>query len=450
MADKSLVKGAAVLGSTTGFTDYSKQFKGSDAATQARLGLAVKQKQEAEVARVTGEINSYMSQLKSDISFRDLNAGSQNTMKSWLGSKRNEYAYAANQISKIQDASSPEYQQYADIMNQINNDISNLSDQVKAYKENKLAFVDMNEKDMWSAGNNPESNQQAQLIYGLGDFTPPMQINGNGDLAFNINGNNVRFNDYKSPFLKDYKTATYITNQANTIYNSGAKLTDAKRNTIRLGLEQQLADPNSLKSVISNDFTVDGLDFSNIVFNPEDIAGTRSQVIDAILNGYDSVAATGYNEKQNKNGGSNVNPGSVDNQDVYTNTGGAFKTLGDLDQGYFEMAQIQDQYINEPDPKKKAAGNKVYSISPNVAFKYAPGAIINIKDDENNVTGQRQVLGRWTKMVRSGQSGTFKPAKTPDNSAEQIYNLRNWYLMSSGQISEKEFRLKEEKIKNQL
>ena len=33
MADKSLVKGAAVLGATTGFTDYSKQFKGSDAST---------------------------------------------------------------------------------------------------------------------------------------------------------------------------------------------------------------------------------------------------------------------------------------------------------------------------------------------------------------------------------------------------------------------------------
>lgn len=359
MADKSLVKGAAVLGATTGFTDYSKQFKGSDAATQARLGLAVKQKQEAEVARVTGEINSYMGQLKSDISFRDLDAGSQNTMKSWLGSKRNEYAYAANQISKIQDASSPEYQQYADIMNQINNDISNLSDQVKSYKENKLAFVDMNEKDMWSAGNNPESNQQAQLIYGLGDFTPPMQINSNGDLAFNVNGNNIRFNDYKSPFLKDYKAATYITTQANTIYNSGVKLNDAKRNTIRLGLEQQLADPNSLRSVISNDFTVDGLDFSNIVFNPEDIAGTRKQVIDTILNGFDSVANAGYSEKQNKGKNSSVNPGNVvknaDGTQTYVSPNKTGPLVGDVDsytdtkQGDYAMRidQATDYAIND-------------------------------------------------------------------------------------------------------
>lgn len=429
MADKNLVKGAAVLGSTTGFTDYSKQFKGGDAATQARLGLAVKQKQEAEVARVTGEINSYMGQLKSDISFRDLDAGSQNTMKSWLGSKRNEYAYAANQISKIQDASSPEYQRYADIMNQINNDISNLSDQVKAYKENKLAFVDMNEKDMWSAGNNPESNQQAQLIYGLGDFTPPMQINSNGDLAFNVNGNNIRFNDYKSPFLKDYKAATYITTQANTIYNSGVKLNDAKRNTIRLGLEQQLADPNSLRSIISNDFTVDGLDFSNIVFNPEDIAGTRKQVIDTILNGFDSVANAGYSEKQNKGKDSpSVNPGNVSNDDVYKSTGGAFKTLGELDEGYMAMSDIQNQFLSLPSDAPRDGLNTFVNVTPNIAFRYVPPG--TIEDKEGKKSYDR---GYWVKMVRSGQAGAFKPAKLPDGSAEMFTDLRDWYMAASGQ-----------------
>lgn len=430
MADKSLVKGAGILGQTTGFTDYATQFKGSDAATQARLGLAVKQKQEAEVARVTGEINSYMANLKSDISFRGLDIGAQNSMKSWLGVKRNQYAYAANQIAKIKDVSSPEYQQFADMMNEINNDITNLSDQVKSYKQSKIDFADINEKDMWSAGNNPESNKTAQLIYGLGENKAAIQISDNGDLNFNVNGSNVKFNDYESPFLKDYKVATYITNQANTIYNSGAKLTDAKRNTIRLGLEQQLADPNSLKSVISNDFTVDGLDFSNIVFNSDDIAGTRQQVIDAILNGYESVASSGYSEKNNGDKYSpSVNPGNVSDDDVYNNTGGAFKTLSELDKGYMAMSDIQNQFLSLPSDAPRDGLNTFVNVTPNVAFRYVePGA------RKNPETGKEAYKdGYWVKMVRSGQAGAFKPAKLPDGSAEMFTDLRDWYMAASGQ-----------------
>ena len=309
-----------------------------DPATQRNQALALKTEKEAKVAAKTSEINSWMSKLKSDLPLTGIDKQSQTALKNWLMSKKSQYAYATTQIANIQDQTSPEYIAYSDQLNEINNSISNLSDQIKAYKKNKLDFAEMNEKDMWSAGNDPESNAQAQIIYGLSDNPTPFTISQDGNLGFKIGDKEVSFNDYDPPFMKDYKTAKFITDQANTLFNAHTELSQQKISTLKLGLEQQLADPNALKSIISSDFTVNGLDFSNIVYNPDDIAGTRKQVIDAIIMGYQDVAKEGVAEYKRKNPGArrgNTSPGNVvtnaDGTQTYVSPDTGGPTEGDVD-----------------------------------------------------------------------------------------------------------------------
>ncbi len=309
-----------------------------DANVQRNQALDLKNEKETKLAAKTAEIKSWMANLKSDLPLTGLSNQNQTAMKNWLFGKKQEYAYASSQIANIQDQLSPEYMMYSDQLNEINATISNLSDQIKSYKKNRLEFADMNEKDMWSAGNDPESNAQAQTIYGLNDNPVPFTISQDGNLGFNIDGDQINFNDYKSPFMKDYKSAKYITTQANTLFNTHTELSDQKISTLRLGLEEQLADPSSLRSLISSDFTVNGLDFSNIVYNPDDIAGTRKQVIDAIIMGYQDVAKEGVAEYKRKNPGArekNPNPGNVvknaDGTQTYVSPDATGPTAGDVD-----------------------------------------------------------------------------------------------------------------------
>jgi len=318
MADASLIQGEGMLRGTGGieagvvgaFTDYTKQFKGADAAAVQQKALQQKQEREAKFAARTNAINSYMSQLKTNIDLTGYSAEQQRAMKNFLNNKRSEYAFAANELARIKDASDPEYQFYADAMNAINNQIVNLAEQSKAYNERKLQFADLNEKGLWSAGNDPQSADQAAYIYGLGEEKAVMGVDENGNLTFDINGETMLFNDYKEPFLKDYKAAQTILDLSNTVYSAG-ELTPANKELIRMQLETALASPQSLQSIISNDFTLDGINLNNIVYNPEDIGGTRNQVVNSLLNAYESTAAAGLAAKKRSSGsGSGSGSGS--------------------------------------------------------------------------------------------------------------------------------------------
>lgn len=309
MADVSLIQGEGMLRGTGGieagvvgaFTDYTKQFKGADAAAIQRKALQQKQEREAKFAARTNAINSYMSQLKTNLDLTGYSTEQQRVMKNFLNGKRSEYAFAANELARIKDASDPEYQFYTDAMNAINNQIVNLAEQAKAYNERKLQFADLNEKGLWSAGNDPQSADQAAYIYGLGEEKAMMGVDQNGNITFDINGETMLFNDYKEPFLKDYKAAQTILDLSNTVYSAG-ELTPANKELIRMQLEVALQQPEALQSIISNDFTLDGINLGNIVYNPEDIAGTRNQVVNSLLNAYESTAAAGRAAKKRSSG----------------------------------------------------------------------------------------------------------------------------------------------------
>jgi hypothetical protein len=78
-------------------------------------------------------------------------------------------------------------------------------------------------------------------------------------------------------------------------------------------LETVLASPESLRSIISSDFTLDGINLDDLVYNPEDIKGTRDQVIERLLKGYEATAAAGYAEQHKSGSGSGSGAGSGSN-----------------------------------------------------------------------------------------------------------------------------------------
>jgi hypothetical protein len=61
-----------------------------------------------------------------------------------------------------------------------------------------------------------------------------------------------------------------------------------------------LQDPNALKSIISGDFTKEGLDFSDVVYDAADPQATRDQVAEIMLQSFSDVASKGAAEKRSK------------------------------------------------------------------------------------------------------------------------------------------------------
>jgi hypothetical protein len=72
-----------------------------------------------------------------------------------------------------------------------------------------------------------------------------------------------------------------------------------------IDLDLMLQDPNALKSIISGDFTKEGLDFSDVVYDEADPQATRDQVAEIMLQSFSDVASEGAAEKRSKqrNGG---------------------------------------------------------------------------------------------------------------------------------------------------
>ena len=93
--------------------------------------------------------------------------------------------------------------------------------------------------------------------------------------------------------LKDYATMNSLLTTTNNLYSAGQRLDGTKAQLIGTQVEAMLANPNTIKSILAGDFAGSGIDLSGIAYNPEDVAGTRMQVKDAIVNALIDVANQG-------------------------------------------------------------------------------------------------------------------------------------------------------------
>ena len=127
-----------------------------------------------------------------------------------------------------------------------------------------------------------------------------MFVSTDGNLAFAANGNETLYNDVEEPILKDAILAKAYTAKANEIYTLGQEMTDVAKANYMIDLDIMLKDPNAIKSIISKDFTSDGLDFSDVVFDETDVQATRDQVKNIMIQSFSDVASEGAAEKRRK------------------------------------------------------------------------------------------------------------------------------------------------------
>ena len=365
MANEALIKGEALVRKTQGFQNTAASFgAGFDKGADARREKVAAE--EKKVADIQNRVNSNMSNMKTGMDLTDLSVEQKKATKSFLLERRNEYAEAANAIAKIGDATDPDYQYYADIMNNVNNSFVNLKSQLNSYKENKVQYAaDIQKRIFSGSSTNMVPIEDFTSIYGLDKEIPgaPMFISPDGNLNFNKDGRQLVYNDMEPPVLKDYKLADVITGTANSIFTKGLRLNKESRNAYKIDLKMALRDPAALKSILSTDFSEEGLDFTSITYNPDDLQGTEDALINQIMNAWDETANQGYAEKQriqaanrksSFNAASYLTPDNINYHTPIIGRGGT--TL------FWDDSALPPGYVREDDKTGLPLPGEAYSI----------------------------------------------------------------------------------------
>ena len=295
MADKELLRTYGELAATKGFVDYgSRVSQGEALDIAARKASNAAAKRESKNAAIKSGINESMAKMNDNVDLTAYTSEEQKGIRNYITGERSRYAFAANEISKISDTTSPEYRHYADIMNGVNNGFKNLKTQLDGYKSDKVEFLNGVESDLWSAGN--ENFDTAASIYGVNEPTA-FVIGEGGNIGFGVGDDVVAYKDFNKPFAKDFKTVNNILDKTNTLFSNRRELNVHSERALRAELTTMLNNPKALQSLLSSDFNDIGISFpEGLVYDPANIDELRSQVIDSLMVSYKDVAAQGKAE----------------------------------------------------------------------------------------------------------------------------------------------------------
>lgn len=310
MANNALIKGAALT---------AKKFVDVGEAVGQGLALAGQASGTPETVKKNDQyqnrVNDYMSKMKTGMDFSSFSGQETSAMRNFLMAERSKYADAAKNLAKIEDSTSPEYMEYVDVMNSVNNSFTNLAEQLKSYKKGKLDYAQDQISNSLSKGMDPEHNKQSMIMYGFYDgdgdkksdskYDAPFKILDGGNIGFDIDGQTISFNDAPAPVYKDYELANSLLKSNEATYKAGVPLNKSDIDMYKVQLEQSLQNPNSLKSIV--------YDFDNEL-NTKDIANmwdanknkegaidtVRSMVIDRLVKARMDVANEGIAEKKRK------------------------------------------------------------------------------------------------------------------------------------------------------
>lgn len=310
MANNALIKGAALT---------AKKFVDVGEAVGQGLNIASQASGTPETVKRNDQyqnrVNDYMSKMKTGMDFSSFSGQETSAMRNFLMAERSKYADAAKNLAKIDDSTSPEYMEYVDVMNSVNNSFTNLAEQLKSYKKGKLDYAQDQISNSLSKGMDPEHNKQSMIMYGFYDgdgdkksdsrYDAPFKILDGGNIGFDIDGQTISFNDAPAPVYKDYELANSLLKSNEATYKAGVPLNKADIDMYKVQLEQSLQNPNSLKSIV--------YDFDNEL-NTKDIANmwdanknkegaidtVRSMVIDRLVKARMDVANEGIAEKKRK------------------------------------------------------------------------------------------------------------------------------------------------------
>jgi hypothetical protein len=207
MADKGLIAASASLAKSQIPVDLAGEF-------METFGEATK-KFEADRQAIISTVSDYMGRLKTDIDFTSMAPAMETEVRGFLTNRKNEYAELANQVAKLKDPSSKEYQAAVDRMNDIQREFQVLSKELATYNQQKVDFAaDFKDPQNAFSGANSDADLAAYRdIYGLSENGVAPVIIDNGHLQFNVGGKIKRY-DSMEDLLRPDNTPLIIAEQA--------------------------------------------------------------------------------------------------------------------------------------------------------------------------------------------------------------------------------------------
>lgn len=345
-----VVSAAARVSNVQGsFQDRGEQFM-----TGYNKSLQKKKEQEQKNKETQSRVNSLMGGFKNDIDVLKFKPEDQTLVKNTIVGWRNQYAEAANIAAKIQDKSSAQYQEQMDIMNGIENRMSNLKNNLDQLAAFKGEYADNIKAGTYSnAGLNSAPLMQGEVMLNnaIGG------INDNGDLTWSSKETgDFNFQDYEMPFEKAVGLATALGRIADPIRRQKTPLDNLQRKEIREKVESLASNPKALASLIS-DSDIAAFDFSNI--DPED-PNAREEVVDLLVQSIynlrgsglaptDTATATGGSAKKDRT------PEYVEKLDAIFEMPGVPKTIGGV-RVYYDP----DVPMTDPEGERIQKGGFVY------------------------------------------------------------------------------------------
>ena len=315
MANNALIQGAKETGKQ--FLDVGKAVAQGFATSSAASGSSPAPQVDSRIAKnkaIQNKVNRYMGNLKTDMDFTSFSPEETKTMRNFLMTQRSEYANAAKEAAKFDDTTSPEYMEYVDIMQGVNNSFKNMASQLGAYKKGKIEYAENQLDGMYSNGNG-DANSNAARIYGFADedgdgmadigVNAPFKILAGGNIGFDLDGQEVSYNNMEQPFLKDSKLALGILKDNETIYNKGGEINPEMLKSYEAKLTSDLQNEDALNSILY-DFESE-LNVADIATRVTDnglsLEDARKEVVKRLVNARKGVFKEGkkqYEIKQNK------------------------------------------------------------------------------------------------------------------------------------------------------
>ena len=267
-------------------------------------GQIASNRRRAEAEKANRRISSYLSKMKSGSDIEGLNKEQNKVIKDFLVNKKNTYVEAANKLATMSPGD-PGYMEQVDIMNSVNQDITNLSNISKTYKLNQKDLLEDHQENLLSMGDPLRLNQSASIYHPSAIFS----LDENGSMIFDVNGKKIDYADFNNPAPKATSSATAILKLTDNVYSSsfrnGQALNQYKLANIRSQIEEVVGgNPDIARSlVMDNLLTNTPLAINEKDYNDPDKLQTT--LVNNIMEGILAASNKGVSDYNSKNRNTN-------------------------------------------------------------------------------------------------------------------------------------------------
>jgi hypothetical protein len=271
-----------------------------------------------EAEKANRRIAGYLGKMKSGSDIEGLNKEQNKVIKDFLVNKKSTYVQAANKLATMSPGD-PGYMEQVDIMNSVNQDITNLSNISKTYKLNQKDLLEDYQENLLSMGDPLRLNQAASIY----DPSAIFSLDENGSMIFDVNGQKIDYADFNNPAPKATNSATAILKLTDDVYNSsfrsGQTLNQYKLANIRSQIEEVVGgNPDIARSLIMDNLLTNtplAIDDENYK-DPEKLQVT---LVNDIMEGILAASNKGVNDYKIKNPGGIKNGRAFSSDDMKAN-----------------------------------------------------------------------------------------------------------------------------------